>query len=78
MTAIPWVSFTSFMHPVISVPVDSIPRLAWGRFHRDGETLRMPLSVQGHHSLMAGLHVGRYYETVQAYLRNPESYMGES
>jgi chloramphenicol O-acetyltransferase type A len=77
MTAIPWVSFTSFMHPILSVPVDSIPRFAWGKFHRDGESLTMPLSVQGHHSLMAGYHVGRYYETVEHYLRDPEGFMGE-
>lgn len=77
MTAIPWVSFTSFMHPILTVPVDSIPRLAWGRFHRDDDAVKMPLSVQGHHSLMDGLHVGRFYERVQEYLANPEGFMND-
>ncbi len=31
----------------------------------------MPLSVQVNHALMDGVHVGRYYERVQAYLDNP-------
>ena len=31
MTAIPWVSFTSFMHPIHLQPADSIPRFAWGK-----------------------------------------------
>ena len=75
MTAIPWVSFTSFMHPVVAIPVDSIPRLAWGGFKREGDRVRMPLSVQGHHSLMDGLHVGQYFERVQRYFSNPESFV---
>ena len=38
MTAIPWVSFTSFMHP-LKLPVDSVPRFAWGKFFEDGKFL---------------------------------------
>jgi chloramphenicol O-acetyltransferase type A len=38
--------------------------------------MKMPLSVQGHHALMDGLHVGRYYEQVQAYLDEPELMLG--
>jgi chloramphenicol O-acetyltransferase type A len=75
MTAIPWISFTCFMHPVTEMPPDSIPRLAWGRFHEAGERIVMPLGVQGHHALIDGLHVGRYFETVQWYLDAPERYV---
>jgi chloramphenicol O-acetyltransferase type A len=76
MTAIPWVSFTSFAHPILSLPVDSVPRFAWGKFHNDGDRVKMPLSVQGHHALMDGLHVGRYYARVNAYLGHPETFLG--
>jgi chloramphenicol O-acetyltransferase type A len=76
MTAIPWVSFTGFMHPLHLHPVDSVPRFAWGKFFEDGECLKMPLSVQGHHALMDGLHMGRYYAEVQDYLHHPESVLG--
>jgi chloramphenicol O-acetyltransferase type A len=77
MTAIPWVSFTSFMHPTHLHPVDSVPRFAWGKFFEDGKFLKMPLSVQGHHALMDGLHMGRYYAEVQDYLSNPGYVLGE-
>jgi chloramphenicol O-acetyltransferase type A len=76
MTAIPWVSFTSLMHPIDSHPPDSIPRFAWGRFFREGERLLMPLAVQGHHALMDGLHLGRYYRDIQALLDDPERSLG--
>jgi chloramphenicol O-acetyltransferase type A len=73
-----WVAFTSFSHTVLTIPVDSIPRFAWGRFRQVAGSLKMPLSVQGHHALMDGLHVGRYYESVQAYLQKPEGFMGDN
>ena len=78
MTAIPWVSFTSFMHPIDLNPADSVPRFAWGKFFDDGDSLTMPLSVQGHHALMDGIHIGRCYEQVQDYLHNPLSVLGEA
>ncbi len=76
MTAIPWVSFTSIMHPIDLNPADSVPRFAWGRFFEDGERLMMPLNVQAHHALIDGLHVGRFYEEVQGYLHEPEVALG--
>lgn len=72
MTSLPWVSFTGVMHPIHMHPVDSVPRIAWGKFVREGARIHMPLSVQGHHALMDGLHVGRYFEQVQALLNEPE------
>jgi len=78
MTSIPWVSFTSVMHPFQLHPVDSVPRFAWGKFFEDGEFLKMPLGVQAHHALMDGIHVGRFYEKVQDYLCHPGFVLGEA
>jgi len=66
MTSIPWVSFTSFAHPMHLSPPDCIPRMAWGKYYTEGKRLKMPLSVQGHHALMDGFHVGKYFELAQA------------
>ena len=76
MSSIPWVSFTSFSHPMQFHPADSIPRFAWGKSFQARDTLKMPLSVQGHHAVMDGIHMGRYYETVQDYLHHPEVVLG--
>jgi chloramphenicol O-acetyltransferase type A len=77
MTAIPWVSFTSFMHPLNLDPVDSIPRFAWGKFFKDSDGWKMPLSVQAHHALADGVHAARLYAEVQDCLDNPDSVLGE-
>lgn len=72
MTSIPWVSFTSFHHPLKLNPADSVPRFAWGKYRQAGDSILMPLSVQGHHALMDGLHAGLFYEEFQRLLDNPE------
>lgn len=78
MTAIPWVSFTSFMHALALNPADSVPRFAWGKIFEEGAASKMPLSVQAHHALMDGVHVGRFYEKVQDYLHHPDAVLGEA
>jgi chloramphenicol O-acetyltransferase type A len=78
MTAIPWVSFTSFRAPMLSHPGDSIPRYAWGKFIQDGESLKMPLCVEVHHALIDGAHVGKFYTQVQDFLQQPEVMLGEA
>jgi chloramphenicol O-acetyltransferase type A len=72
MTAIPWVSFTSFTHPMQQHPADSFPRFAWGKYFAEGSGVKMPLSVQGHHAVMDGLHMGQFYEQLDRYLQQPE------
>jgi chloramphenicol O-acetyltransferase type A len=76
MSAIPWVSFTSFMHPMQLHPEDSVPRFAWGKIFQEGEKSKMPLGVQGHHAVMDGIHMGRFYEKVQNDLFQPEIALG--
>ncbi|MFX0151051.1 MAG: CatA-like O-acetyltransferase [Candidatus Hodarchaeota archaeon] len=77
MSPIPWVSFTSFIHPMHFHPVDSVPRFAWGKTFEEGGILKIPLSVQGHHAVMDGIHMGRFYEKVQDYLLQPEVVLSE-
>ena len=78
MTAIPWVSFTSFLHPVQLQRADSIPRFAWGKYFQEGDFLKMPLGVQGHHALLDGVHVGKFYAQIEGYLHQPELLLDEA
>ena len=58
-TSLPWIAFTSFAHARTKGRGDSIPRFVFGKFIKDGDRLFMPFSVEVHHALMDGLHVGR-------------------
>jgi chloramphenicol O-acetyltransferase type A len=65
MTAIPWVAFTGFFHPLTLDPADSVPRLAWGRFSEEGGRTTIPLNIQAHHALVDGIHVGAFYGNIE-------------
>ncbi|MBK8809254.1 MAG: chloramphenicol acetyltransferase [Acidobacteria bacterium] len=64
-SVIPWVSFTSFKHASRHDNRQSVPRMVFGKLYRDGERHMMPHSVEVHHALADGLHVGRYFEALQ-------------
>ena len=72
LSAIPWFSFTSFQHPMHSPPIDSVPRIAWGKYFEENGRIKMPLAVQAHHGLVDGVHIGRYYQYFQGLLDKPE------
>jgi len=74
-TTLPWISFTSFAHARTQGRGDSIPRIVFGKFTQKGERLMMPFSVEVHHALMDGLHVGRYLSRLEEALTDPETFI---
>ncbi len=75
ITSMPWVTFTSLSHPINIKSVDSIPRIAYGKYFNENDSLKMPLSVQVNHIVMDGVHVGKYFERLQEILDKPEDYL---
>ncbi|NNM18217.1 MAG: chloramphenicol acetyltransferase [Croceitalea sp.] len=75
MSAIPWISFTSIQHAMNYHPHDSVPRLSWGKFYKDGSSTKMPVAVQVHHALVDGRHVGAYFEQLETILKSPNKYL---
>jgi chloramphenicol O-acetyltransferase type A len=71
-TTLPWLSFTSFAHARKRGRGDSVPRIVFGKFVKENDRTWMPFSVEVHHALMDGLHVGRYINRLQEVLANPE------
>jgi chloramphenicol O-acetyltransferase type A len=74
-TTLPWISFTSFAHARNWGREDSVPRIAFGKFVQENERTLLPFSVEVHHALMDGLHVGRYVSRLQETLAAPEDYL---
>lgn len=75
MSAIPWISFTSIQHAMHFHPHDSVPRISWGKFFEQENKTMMPLSVQAHHALVDGRHMGMYFEKVQELFLYPKKYL---
>lgn len=77
-TTLPWISFTSFSHARNWRREDSVPKLSFGKFTRENDRTLMPFSVEVHHALVDGLHVGRYVARLEEMLAQPELYLNQT
>ncbi len=68
ITCIPWISFTHLSHTINLRKDDSVPRISWGKYFKEGDKVLLPFSVQVNHALVDGIHVGRYIEKLQEYM----------
>jgi len=75
-SVIPWVSFTSISHARDSRQRSGIPKVAFGKYREAGGRVLMPVSVEGHHALMDGLHAGRFFERLQGHCSDPRAALG--
>lgn len=69
-SVIPWVSFTAFKHAGTANNRQSVPRIVFGKIFGEGTEKKMPLSVEVHHALMDGFHVGKYFNLFQEKIDN--------
>jgi chloramphenicol O-acetyltransferase type A len=75
-SVIPWATFTSISHARKGGRQESVPKIAFGKYRAEGGRTMMPVSVEVHHALMDGLHVGRYFERLESYFADPRVTLG--
>ncbi len=75
-SVLPWISFTSFSNARKGDGQDSVPKIVFGKYFADGDRFMMPVSVEVHHALMDGLHVGRYLERLESSFARPSALLG--
>jgi chloramphenicol O-acetyltransferase type A len=73
VSSIPWVDFTAFN---LNLPTKYLlPILTIGKYEeRDGKTF-MPLSIQVHHAVCDGYHLGLFVEQVRQLAANVDSWL---
>ncbi|PSM03479.1 chloramphenicol acetyltransferase, partial [Clostridium botulinum] len=67
-SCIPWISFTSISNEIVMNKEDSIPRISFGKYFKQGNKVLLPYSVQVNHMLLDGIHVGKYIEKLQNFI----------
>lgn len=75
LSSLPWISFTGLTHAMHYHPCDSVPRITWGKYFEEGDKIKMPLSLQVHHALVDGRHIGQYYMRWEALATDPASWL---
>lgn len=74
-SVIPWVHFHGLTHPRNHGIGDSIPKIVFGKYTSSKGSTSMPISVEVHHSLMDGFHMGQYFEGFQSCANLPEIFL---
>ena len=69
-SVIPWIEFSSFSHPRNFKNNDSIPKIVFGKYYEDNGSFYLPISIEVHHALMDGYHLGEYLQKLQKQLNN--------
>ena len=64
----PWFGFTHVHHARNYNSTDSIPKIVFGKYQNKNGRLMMPVSLQGHHALIDGYHIGLFLNAFQQYL----------
>ena len=64
-SCIPWIDYTHFIRTVKQIGVDCNPKMSWGKYTAEGGRTTMNFSVQVHHGLMDGYHVGLFFQRLQ-------------
>lgn len=65
VSAIPWVSFTSFNINVANMQNFFAPMFTLGKYYQQDGKVLLPLAVQVHHSVCDGFHVARLFNELQ-------------
>ncbi|MCS2160963.1 type A chloramphenicol O-acetyltransferase [Scandinavium sp. H11S7] len=65
VSAIPWVSFTSFNVNVANMKNFFAPMFTLGKYYEQDGKIVLPLAVQVHHSVCDGFHVARLINELQ-------------
>jgi chloramphenicol O-acetyltransferase type A len=76
LSALPWLRFTGLTHAMHYSPVDSVPRMSWGKWYMQEDRYLLPLAVQAHHALVDGEDVGRYCSLFEELAANPDLWIG--
>lgn len=64
LSCMPWLDYSSLSNAMPG-PDDCIPRVGWGKITEDAGRFSMPMTLEVHHALADGAHVGAYFEAAQ-------------
>ena len=64
-SCLPWVSLTALTNERDFDADDAIPRIAWGKYHCEGERDVLGLALEVNHRLIDVLHIGRFVQDLQ-------------
>lgn len=71
-STLPWIRFTGLSHPHNGAENSAIPKVSFGKLSLDAGRAMLPMSVEVHHALVDGVHVGRMVEQLAMFAAQPD------
>ena len=68
ISCLPWLGYTALNGEMPEDPLQSVPRMTWGRYSNEGGRLIMPFTLEVNHAFADGLHAGEFYRHLEARL----------
>ena len=75
LTCLPWIRITSLINPMSLKYPDTIPRIAWGKIWQDSNRYFCDFSIQVHHALADGYHLGQFFIQLEEESNKHETFM---
>ena len=75
ISSIPWINFTSAIHPMAGNDFDSVPRILWGKHYEENGKTLIALQIQAHHALIDGYPYCLGILKIQEMLNDPQTYL---
>ena len=76
-STLPWIRFTGLSHPQRTTRHTAIPKISFGKLSLDAGRFMLPMSVEVHHGLVDGLHIGRMVELLESSAASPQAALFE-
>ena len=74
-SGLPWVPFTAFNLNLYTEGTYLLPIFTVGKMYTAGGETFLPVAAQVHHSVCDGLHLGRFFETLETLAAHPETWL---
>ena len=58
VSSFPWAKYTQVSNATMTDASDAVQRILWGKFEKKDDQMLMPLTIEVHHALVDGYHLG--------------------
>lgn len=76
----PWLNFVSVKQPIPDKNPENkaIPRVCWGKYYNEGDSVFMTLNITANHALVDGLDISNVFNKIQDTFDNIDDFIAKS
>lgn len=68
ISCLPWIDITAITNEREFDKLDSVPRIAWGKYTEENGRVTLGMSIEVNHIFVDGIHIGRFSDALTNYI----------